>query len=84
MVNPVPQFRLANAVPNRLARTHVNLPEIDTLQWFDGRDRSLEDSGESSKSASLEGTAVMFKRLAVVAVGGLSWQQASGFLPRQR
>jgi len=26
----------------------VNLPEIGTLQWFDGRDRSLEDSGESS------------------------------------
>jgi len=49
LVNRVPQFPLADAGPRRLARTHVNLPEIGTLQWFDGTDRSLEDSVESSK-----------------------------------
>jgi len=30
----------------------VNLPEIGTLQWFDGKDRSLEDSGEVRTNVS--------------------------------
>ena len=34
IANLVPQLTIADVVPPRPVRTHVNLPEIGHLQWF--------------------------------------------------